>query len=283
MPVSHRPFLDHPGVIPFAHRGGAEGAPENTLPAFEAAVNLGYRYLETDVHITRDGQVVAFHDSRLDRVTDAHGDIGSLPLAAVRQADAGYHFSPDGGATHPFRGCGVQVPLLRELLERFPDARFNIDAKHDVCVAPLIAELRRHGAFERVCIASFSDGRLAAIRRLTRGAVCTSMGTLAVASSWVRVRSGRRLAAHGADCVQVPLRWRALGVATQRFIAAAHDAGLPVHVWTVDDPQTMDDVLAIGVDGIMTDRPKHLREVMLRRGVWSEPHNRAEVKLNVAD
>src|SRR6266851_8336765 len=140
-PAPRHPFLKHPNPIAFAHRGGAGEAPENTFPAFEAAVALGYRYLETDAHVTRDEVLVAFHDPHLDRMTDRVGAIADLAIDEVEAADAGYAFSADGGRSFPFRGQGVQVPRLEQLLARWPEARINIDPKSDRCVGPLAALL----------------------------------------------------------------------------------------------------------------------------------------------
>jgi glycerophosphoryl diester phosphodiesterase len=137
------PFLSQSSPIAFAHRGGAGEAPENTLAAFDIAVALGYGYLETDAHITRDGVLVAFHDERLDRVTDRASAIAELAIAEVEAADAGYSFSPDGGSTLPFRGRGIRVPRLEQLLLLWPDVRINIDPKADACVGPLAALLDR--------------------------------------------------------------------------------------------------------------------------------------------
>ena len=259
-----RQFLEHRGPIPFAHRGGAEEAPENTVAAFQAAVDLGYRYLETDVHVTADGAVVAFHDAALDRVTDRTGSIAALPLAQISEADAGYAYSTDGGRTHPFRGRGHRVPTLAQLLERWPQARFNIDVKSDATVLPLCETLRRHDALNRVCIGSFSDRRLTKVRTVMRGAVCTSMGQRAAAAAFVASRAGRMARAQ-ADCVQVPRRWRGITVVDARFVRAAHRAGLPVHVWTVNDEPTMTMLLDLGVDGIMTDRPRLLQSLLAAR------------------
>ena len=260
------PFLVESGPIAFAHRGGAGEAPENTLAAFEIAVRLGYRYLETDVHLTRDGVLVAFHDERLDRVTDRTGAIAELGIAEVEAADAGHTFSPDGGRTFPFRGCGIRVPRLEEILARWPDARVNIDPKSDACVGPLAALLDRLGAWERVCVGSFSDRRLRRIRALGRGRACTSMGPQAVALARLTTASGlmRRL---GADCIQVPISRGPIPIVTERFIAAAHRAGLPVHVWTINDETTINELLDLGVDGIMSDRLRLLRDVLTSRGV----------------
>lgn len=258
------PFLDRASPIAFAHRGGADDAPENTLVAFAAAVALGYRYLETDVHLTRDGVLVAFHDARLDRVTDRRGAIAELEIAEVEAADAGHRFSCDGGRSFPFRDCGVRVPRLEALLSRWPRCRVNIDPKTDACVAPLIALVDRLGAWERVCIGSFSDRRLRRVRRLSQGRACTSMGPCAVAVARMASASGS-MPRQGADCVQVPLRRGRIPIVTARFVRAAHRAQLPVHVWTVDDEPTMQRLLDLGVDGIMTNRPRLLRDVLAAR------------------
>jgi glycerophosphoryl diester phosphodiesterase len=260
------PFLVEPGPIAFAHRGGAGEAPENTLAAFEIAVALGYRYLETDVHLTRDGVLVAFHDDRLDRITDRTGAIRELGIAEVEAADAGYAFSPDGGRIFPFRGCGLRVPRLEAILGRWPHARVNIDPKSDACVGPLTALLDRLGAWERVCVGSFSDRRLRRIRALGRGRACTSMGPQAVALARLTTASSvmRRL---GADCIQVPISRGPIPIVTTRFIAAAHTAGLPVHVWTINEETTINELLDLGVDGIMSDRLHLLRDVLTRRGL----------------
>ena len=260
------PFLVESGPIACAHRGGAGEAPENTLAAFEIATRLGYRYLETDVHLTRDGVLVAFHDERLDRVTDRTGAIAELGIVEVEAADAGHAFTPDGGRTFPFRGGGIRVPRLDAILARWPDARVNIDPKSDSCVGPLAALLDRLDAWERVCVGSFSDRRLHRIRALGRGRACTSMGPHAVALARLTTASAlmRRL---GADCIQVPINRGPIPIVTERFIAAAHRAGLPVHVWTINDETTINDLLDLGVDGIMSDRVRLLRDVLTRRGV----------------
>jgi glycerophosphoryl diester phosphodiesterase len=261
-----RSFLERSTTIAFAHRGGGGEAPENTLPAFEAAVTLGYRYLETDVHLTRDGVLLAFHDSSLERLTDRAGRIGELSLAEVREADAGYGFSPDGGHSFPFRGIGVLVPTLEELLTRWDDVFVNIDAKADNTVAPLIALVQRLSAFNRVCIGSFSDRRVARIRALAGGRICSSMGQVASVLAYAASRTGRMPRFH-ADCLQVPQHWGRLRI-DRRFVNAAHRAGLPVHVWTVDDQAEMESLLDLGVDGIMTDRPRLLKQVLEARGLW---------------
>ena len=269
--MSRRPrhaFLGEGAPLAFAHRGGAGEAPENTLPAFATAIALGYRYLETDVHLTRDGVLVAFHDARLDRVTDRGGAIAELGICDVQAADAGHAFTADGGKSFPFRGAGIRVPRLEELLVRWPDARINIDPKSDACVAPLVAVIERMAAWDRVCIGSFSDRRLARVRGLSGGRACTAMGPRAVAVAVARAAAGGgRMPRQGADCLQVPVRLGPVGIVTARFIRAAHRARLPVHVWTINDEATMHQLLDLGVDGVMTDQLALLRDVMAARGL----------------
>ena len=262
--VDH-PFLAGPFPLAFAHRGGTESAPENTLRAFEAAVGLGYRHLETDVHLTADGVLVAFHDPALDRVTDRSGLIAELTFAEVRAARI--------GGTEP-------VPTFAELLTTFPDARFNIDPKADASVVALAAALRRHDAVDRVCIGAFSDDRLRRLRDLFGRALCTSAGPRETAAlvAAARVPQVARLARRPAyDCLQVPVRHtvrgRTIEVVTPAFVRMAHERGVQVHVWTIDDPAEMHRLLDLGVDGLMTDRPSVLREVLLERGAW--PADRA--------
>jgi glycerophosphoryl diester phosphodiesterase len=264
--VTSRAFLDHPTPIAIAHRGGAEELPENTLPAFDAAVELGYRHIETDAHLSSDGVVFSFHDDVLDRVTDRTGHLSNVTAAFISEADAAYHFSPDG-TTFPLRGTGIRVPTMEEVLTRRPDVFVNIDTKSDAVVEPLVVLLRRLDVMDRVCIGSFSDERLKRVRRLSDDGLCTSMGPRAISRAWLASRAGRMPRMH-ADCVQVPVRARRVVVVDRRFVDAAHRAGLQVHVWTIDDADEMTSLLDLGVDAIMTDRPRLLREVLVGRGQW---------------
>src|ERR1700686_1691607 len=159
-----RSFFGTSTTIAFAHRGGGGEAPENTLPAFEAAVAIGYRYLETDVQVTSDGVLLTFHDSSLERLPDRVGRVCQLSPAEVREADAGYAFTPDGGLTYPFRDTGIAIPTLEGLLSRWDAVSLTLDAQADDTVAPLVALVSRLNAFGRVCIGSFSDRRVARIR-----------------------------------------------------------------------------------------------------------------------
>lgn len=246
------PYLDHPGPLAFAHRGGAGDWPENTMAAFEHAVGLGYRYVETDVHVTSDGVLLAFHDDHLDRVTDRVGEIAALPWSEVARARV------DGRAP---------IPRLDELLGTFPELRVNIDPKHDTSVDPLVEVIRRCGALDRVCVGSFSDRRLRRIRRRLGPRLCTSGGPAEVARLRLDGRTGR-VHRRPFACVQVPVRFRRTTLVDAAFVRAAHRAGLQVHVWTIDDADEMRRLLDLGVDGLMTDRPAVLRDVLARRAQW---------------
>ena len=260
-----RAFLDHPTPLAIAHRGGAEDQPENTMPAFAAAVALGYRHLETDAHVSSDGVVFAFHDDVLDRVTASSGVLSATSAAVIAAADAAHMFAPGEG--FPLRGRGVRIPTMEEVLTAWPDVFVNIDTKSDAVVAPLVRLLQRLGAVDRVCVGSFSDARIARVRALCDGAVCTSMGPHALTRAWFASRAGR-MPVQGADCVQVPPRRGRVQVVDRRFVASAHRAGLQVHVWTIDEAAEMHRLLDLGVDGVMTDRPRLLRDVLTRRGQW---------------
>jgi glycerophosphoryl diester phosphodiesterase len=254
-------FLDHPGPIAFAHRGGAAEAPENSWESFRLAQGLGYGYIETDVHATSDGVVVTIHDADLSRTSERSGLVREMAwsdLSAVRLS----------GSEH-------SVPRLDDALAAWPDIRWNIDAKHESVVGPLIETIHRAGALERVCITSFNDRRLGRIRRALGPKLCTGMGP--AASTALRAasllpggagrRAGRAVAGFGA--AQVPIRQGRLPLVDRRFVQTAHGLGIQVHIWTIDDEATMDALLDLGVDGIMTDRPTRLKSVLTRRGSWT--------------
>ena len=248
-------FLGLEGPLAIAHRGGAAERPENTMAAFEHAVKLGYRCIETDVRATRDRVAVIFHDENLDRLTEHTG-----PLAARDWAGLG-EVRIDG-----------REPIVRldDLLGAWPELRLIIDPKADDVVAPLIEALRRTNARGRVCIGSFSAHRLRRVRSDAPG--YTSCGPAEVvrlrAESW-GIPAGRL----DADCAQVPPRQPLFGglsmpVVDTAFLRAAHARGMPVQVWTVDDDAEMERLLDLGADGIMSDRVTALKNVFDRRGLW---------------
>ncbi|MEV0441386.1 glycerophosphodiester phosphodiesterase [Streptomyces spectabilis] len=247
------PYLDHPGPLAFAHRGGTADGLENTAVAFRRAVDQGYRYLETDVHATADGRLVAFHDATLDRVTDGTGSIAALPWHEVRHA----------------RVAGREpVPLFEDLLEAFPEARWNVDVKAEPALVPLLDLVERARAWERVCVGSFSEARVARAQRLAGPRLATSYGTRGVLALRLRSLGFPAVPRVSAVCAQVPEAQSGVRVVDHRFMRTAHARGLQVHVWTINDAARMHALLDLGVDGIMTDHTETLRDVLKDRGAW---------------
>lgn len=256
-------YLAAEAPIALAHRGGGDPRYENTWRAFEDAIALGYRYIETDAQVTADGQVVLFHDDDLARVSDRPGRIGALPFREVRAARVGGTES---------------IPLLADVLATWPDLRLNVDVKTDAVVAPFAEVIRRAGAHERVCVASFSDRRITRAARLIGDRACLSAGPAAVAALRLlaAVPGIARLpggplpdVVQVPDAVPMPLRAGRLPVLTRRFVDLLHARGILVHVWTVNDPARMGDLLDAGVDGVISDATADLKAVMQGRGQWA--------------
>ncbi len=239
-------FLDFQSIIPFAHRGGTNVAPENTIASFDHAVSIGYRYLETDVHRSADGELVAFHDDNLSRLAGDPrliSDVGWDELSEIR-------FS------------GHSIPLLSDLLERFPEARFNIDPKADSAVDPLVATIRKHDAIDRVCVGAFSDQRIDQVRSKLGPQLCTSPGPRASASALLPwpVPGDH-------PCVSLPNTMGAYRLG-RRVVRRFQSQGYRVHVWTVNDEAEMHRMVDLEVDGIMTDDCDLLKQVLQARGRW---------------
>ncbi|GAB77362.1 glycerophosphoryl diester phosphodiesterase [Austwickia chelonae] len=255
------------GPLALAHRGGTRYAPtrgkENTLKAFAAAVDLGYRYLETDVHLTSDGVLLALHDDRLERVSDISGAVAEMTFEEVRRARI--------GGSEP-------IPTLRELFTAFPDAHFNIDLKAEGTGPALWALLEEIQAHDRVCVSSFSRSRLWAFRRLSRGRVATAAGRWGI--TWLRFAPAplARWIHSPAVAYQIPLHRKIMGrsvtVLTPQFLATAQRTGAQVHVWTIDDIDQMRELFDMGVDGLFTDRIDVLAQVLQERGAWPQHRGR---------
>ncbi|MEU5825364.1 glycerophosphodiester phosphodiesterase [Streptomyces sp. NPDC047803] len=253
MTSERHPYLDHPVPLAFAHRGGAADGIENTAAAFRRAADAGYRYFETDVHASADGRLVAFHDATLDRVTDAGGRLAELPWSEISRA----------------RVAGREpLPLFEELLEAFPEARWNVDIKAEAALEPLVELIRATGAWDRVCVGSFSEARVARAHRLAGPRLATSYGVRGILGLRLRSYGIPAPLRAGAVCAQVPESQNGVRVVDRRFVREAHARGLQVHVWTVNEPERMAALLDLGVDGIMTDHIETLRTVLSERGAW---------------
>lgn len=258
------PFLDagfeqEGSVLAFAHRGGSfhpglEGL-ENTVTAFQHAVDLGYRYLETDVNVTKDGVLLAFHDAVLDRVTDRTGSLADLTAAEVAGALVGSRES---------------IPTVDSLLDRFPETMFNIDVKSDDAVEPLARLLTARRASSRLCVGSFSQRRIQRFRALVGPTVATAAAPREVALFRLLPWSGlqRFLARSPAAALQIPRRRGPLELVTPDLVRRVHALARHVHVWTVDEPAEMHDLLDMGVDGLVSDRTDWLKAVLVERGQW---------------
>jgi glycerophosphoryl diester phosphodiesterase len=260
------PYLDLPGPWLVAHRGASDVAPENTLPAFDAAAALGVDALEIDVHRSADGVVFVFHDDDTTRITGAPGTIEARTAAEVAALDAGFAFTPDGGRTFPFRGAGVRIPPLAEVLARYPALRLSIDAKTpDAPLARALADvIRAARAEDRVVVGSFVDAQARRLGRLLPG-VCRYLPQRVAA--WHVLGAMLRLPPLGAPAYQLaalPRRHGRIEVVTPALVAHLHRRGIPLHVWTVDDEAEMRELLALGVDGLITNRPALAKRVMGR-------------------
>lgn len=248
-------YADRVGPLAIAHRGGAGLAPENTLEAFRRSYHLGLRYLETDVRPTFDGQLVAFHDAWLNRATAANGLVRSRTLSELTGL--------------PVLGGGP-IPSLASVLYAFPDACFLIDVKHPAVIDPLAALLRTDGLAQRVCVAAARGRWLRELRARAGEQLCTAL-------SWrdlARLASRPRSSYGYAGFAHIPLRLGRLPVFRDDLVARAHGAGVRAIVWTVNDTDTMHRLLDHGVDGIISDRPDLLREVLIARGQWHSPDAR---------
>lgn len=242
------PYLDHKRPIAVAHRGGDQHAVENTMPAFEHAVALGFDYLETDVHVSSDGVLVAFHDADLERITGRPGTIADRTWDELQAIDLG----------------GATIPRLDELLSAFPAAKFNIDPKVDEAVRPLGDAIAASQAVDRVGIGAFDDARITALQERFGPALCTSPGPMELLA-YLAEPTDTAFSTHG--CLQIPPSFGEFEL-TADLLGAAHELGLQVHVWTINEEAEMRRLLDLGVDAVMTDRVALLRDVLIDRNEW---------------
>ncbi len=255
-------FPDSAPVV-IAHRGSRWLWPENTMVAFEGAVALGVRHIETDLRLSGDGVLMCCHDARLERTTDARGPVRALTASQLAEVDAGFRFGTGQG--HPHRGKGLGIPRFEEVADRFSDAVLFLDMKEEGLEEPLAEFLEQHGLRQRVVVGSFSDERLQRFRRLTGNQVATSASPKEAQAlfkqAWLRRASQSE---SPAVALQVPQFWRGVPVVTPRLISQAHSEGMQVHVWTINHPARMRLLLKMGVDGIITDRPDLMQKVICK-------------------
>lgn len=247
-----------------AHRGGSGLAPENTVAAFRNAVDVwGADMIELDVHASVDGHCVVIHDATVDRTTEGTGAVASKPLSELRRLDAGYRFTADGGATFPFRGRDVRIPTIDEVLGALPGVRITVEVKTGAAQEPLFAAIRRLRARDRVIVAGMSEAHRTLFTDY-RGPVSASGEEVRRFYMRHRMLLGR-FAQLRADVVQVPEHYDGRRVVTPRFVRDLGRHGVPVHVWTIDEPADMVRLLDWGVEGILTDRPDVLGRVLHER------------------
>ena len=251
--------------INLAHRGASALAPENTIEAFRLAVEAGAGGLELDVHMTRDGHIVVIHDATVDRTTNGSGAVSEMTLDELRGFDAGHNFSPDGGPTLPYRGRGVRVPTLGEVLEELPGVAINVDIKAG---SPGIEEtvlgvLREAKALRRALVVSTPHATVKQFRKVSGGRIATGASRWEIGVFYILSRLRlERIVRPTYTALQVPLRHRGILVVTPHFVRAAHARGVRVDAWTINQADEMHRLLDLGVDVIMTDRPEMLTEVL---------------------
>jgi len=261
--MSERAYFGLEYPVRLAHRGSRILWPENTWFAFDASIqDLRYRYIETDIRVTRDGVVVVFHDETLERTTNGTGKVSEWDWDDLRHLDAAYSFTPNG-SDFPLRGTGIGISRLDETFDRYADVCFNIDLKEARSEWPVAEVVTKAQRLDSVLIGSFSDRRISRFRRITMGRVATSAGPSEAMAMFAASRLGRT-SRRKADAYQLPQSVK--GAAIDRKLAdAIHAAGAQLHVWTVDEPDRMHELFDLGVDGIVSDRPDLLNEVVEAR------------------
>ncbi len=256
---SNRPLV-------FAHRGGGGLFPENTLEAFEYSARMGADVLELDVHSTSDGTLVVMHDGSVDRTTNGRGRVSEMTLADLKKLDAGYLFTNDNGATFPFRGKGIAIPTLREIFEKFPQTTFNVEPKQATpsITKPLCEMIRQYKMTDKTIVGSFRQTAVDEFR-----AFCPEVATSATPAEVSEFLAMYKTGIADSytppfQALQVPVNASFLNVVSKDFVEAAHRRNLQVHVWTINDADEMRRLLEINVDGIMTDYPDRLLNLLGR-------------------
>ena len=266
-PVADHSYFNPDKFLVIAHRGGRSLGPESTLHTFERAVEMGVDVIEIDIHSTRDGHLVIIHDRTVDRTTNGSGPVTGFTLKELQALDAAHRWSPDKGNTYPLRGKGINVPTLAEAFSALPATRMNIEIKESnpEVIATLCDLIQEFKKTDQVMIASFETSQLNRLR-----SQCPEVATSAGAREafvffgiqWAHLEN---IYTPKAQALQVPENWGDIQVITPRFLKAARARNLRVHVWTINNPQHMQRLLKLGVDGIITDFPEKLLELLDRK------------------
>ena len=256
-----RKYLSHEHPLRFAHRGSEILWPQNTMTAFQGAVDLGCIYIETDLHVTKDKVIVTFHDDNLKQLTNGSGLVKDWNWQDLRKLDAAYNFKPEEG--YPLRDKGITIPSLEEVMNTFPHVMFNLDLKQPGIEQVVADFVTKHGYEERVLIGAYQNKRVRKFRNLLENRAATSTSASEAALFWAYSRLGK-IYNTAADALQVPVRHSSITILDEKFIKAAHAKGLQVHAWTINEPGEMKRLLELGVDGIVTDRVDLLNEILLK-------------------
>lgn len=267
-PATEYTFFKNESAKPLviAHRGGAGLSPENTLYAFQKAVDLGVDVLEIDVRSTSDGVLVVLHDSKVDRTTSGTGNVNQMTFSEVKKLNAGFRWTSDQGVTFPFREKGITIPTLQEVFAAFPDMKFNIEPKQaePSIIKPLCSIIRENKMVDKVVIGSFNQTITDEFRQECPG-VATAAGPSEVSKFLAFYKTGLTESFSPAmQALQIPEYALGVQFVTKEFVEAAHERKLQVHVWTVNETSDMQRLLDIKVDGIMTDYPDRLLKILGR-------------------
>ncbi|MBY0148503.1 glycerophosphodiester phosphodiesterase [Neobacillus niacini] len=273
-PIQQKSFFDYNRPLVIAHQGGELLAPSNTMTAFTKAAEMGVDVLETDIHITKDGYLVTIHDPSLDRTTNGKGNVADLTLAEIQALDAGYHFK-DLEGNYSYRGKGVYIPSVEELFQTFKDIKIEIEIKDDnpperieEIASKLWNLIEEYQMEKKILIASFDQDILNTFEKYAKGRTATSAGRQEVKNFVVTHKFLlRNLYVPEVDAFQIPVEDSGFDLTDQRLIDGAHRLGMDIHYWTIDDPETMEKLIEAGADGILTNRPDLLLQLLKEKGI----------------
>ncbi|NWQ40647.1 glycerophosphodiester phosphodiesterase [Bacillus sp. EB106-08-02-XG196] len=271
--IKQKSFFNHNRPMVIAHQGGELLAPSNTMAAFQNAANMGVDVLETDIHITKDGHLVAIHDASVDRTTNGKGQVEDLTLAEIQELDAGYHFKNLEG-NHNFRGKGVYIPTVKEMFQTFNHMKIEIEIKDDnpperieEIASKLWNLIEEYQMEEKILIGSFDQEILKTFDKYAKGRVALSAGRQEVKIFVITHKFLlRNLYVPKVDAFQIPVEDSGFDLTDQRLIDGAHRLGMEIHYWTIDDPDTMEKLIDAGADGILTNRPDLLHNLIEEKG-----------------